>query len=87
MYVKKKGNRFADPTSLSGCVAGPLKINHVQQFEFIRKRFLGFGKDSFISSWLVCMIFLILTTGQQQQGKHIKPHKYFSSDKISIEKS
>ncbi|KAG6478179.1 MLO-like protein 1 isoform X2 [Zingiber officinale] len=30
----------------------PLKISHVQQFEFIRKRFKGFGKDSFISSWL-----------------------------------
>ncbi|XP_074561319.1 MLO-like protein 1 [Curcuma longa] len=30
----------------------PLKINHVQQFEFIRNRFKGFGKDSFISSWL-----------------------------------
>ncbi|KAG6477143.1 MLO-like protein 1 isoform X1 [Zingiber officinale] len=30
----------------------PLKINQVQQFEFIRKRFSGFGKDSFISSWL-----------------------------------
>ncbi|KAG6479945.1 hypothetical protein ZIOFF_063422 [Zingiber officinale] len=32
--------------------SAPLKINNVLQFEFIRKRFKGFGRDSFISSWL-----------------------------------
>ncbi|WOL02403.1 MLO-like protein 1 [Canna indica] len=30
----------------------PAKIIHVHQSEFIKKRFKGFGKDSFILSWL-----------------------------------
>ncbi|XP_062231392.1 MLO-like protein 1 [Phragmites australis] len=31
---------------------GPKKVTHLQQFEFIRKRFKGIGKDSVIWSWL-----------------------------------
>ncbi|KAL6609962.1 hypothetical protein ACP70R_034366 [Stipagrostis hirtigluma subsp. patula] len=31
---------------------GPKKLRHLEQFEFIRKRFKGIGKDSIILSWL-----------------------------------
>ncbi|KAL6877208.1 hypothetical protein ACP4OV_012879 [Aristida adscensionis] len=31
---------------------GPKKVHHLHQFEFIRKRFKGLGKDSRILSWL-----------------------------------
>jgi hypothetical protein len=36
--------------------AGSKKLTHVQQFEFIRERFNGIGKDSMILSWMVRML-------------------------------
>ncbi|KAL5226822.1 hypothetical protein ABZP36_015087 [Zizania latifolia] len=34
----------------------PRRVTHVHQFEFIRERFKGIGKDSIIISWLHCFV-------------------------------
>ena len=57
MYIFRRKNRLHTPDEIiqSSGTAGSKKLTHVQQFEFIRERFNGIGKDSMILSWMVRM--------------------------------
>jgi hypothetical protein len=62
IYFPRKHNVFiCDRMIKSYEIAEPKKVTHLNQFEFIKKRFKGIGKDSTIFTWLVRNAFHMLS--------------------------
>lgn len=51
--------------------AGPKKLTNVQQFEFIRERFNGVGKESTMLSWMVRNASHIINHNGFQSKHHV----------------